>query len=153
MNILKKELVINILGAVFVIALTIFYGFQYKIQLQVKVPLNIKSNLFQTSITLSSIEIQKHNSASDCWVIISNNVYDVTSFINLHPGGAARISSFCGQDMTQAFLGQRHSSVADQEHSLMLLGPLNGQTNPQGIKNLQNNANQLKKTSPGGAND
>ena len=32
-------------------------------------------------------EVQKHNSASDCWVVISGVVYDLTDFIREHPGG------------------------------------------------------------------
>ena len=151
----KKELLVGILGVIFIIALTIFYGFQYQNQLQKTSSLNIKSNLTQVSITLSLTEIQKHNSAKDCWVIISNNVYDVTSYINLHPGGAVNISSFCGQDVTQAFLNQRHSSLADRQHLMMLLGPLNGKTNPQEIQNSQNNSNQLRNSTLlyGGEND
>lgn len=149
----KKELIVGILGVVFVIALTIFYGFQYQNQLQKTGSLNIKSNLFKTPITLSLAEIQKHNLVKDCWVIVNNHVYDVTSFVSLHPGGAANIISYCGQDMTQAFLGQRHSSLADQKHSMMLLGPLNGQTNPQEIQNLQNNLNELNNFSGRGEDD
>ena len=141
---LKKELIVGTLGVIFVIALTFFYGFRYQNQLQKTSSIKIEPNLSQTSITLSLTEIQKHNSAKDCWVIISNNVYDVTSYMGLHPGGAVNISSFCGQDMTRAFLNQRHSSLADQQHLMMLLGPLNGQTSQQQIQNSQNNLNQLK---------
>lgn len=100
----KKELIINILGVVIVIALAIYYGFQYQHPLPQKNTLNVKSNFLQTPITLSLAEIRKHNSVNDCWVIVSGKVYDVTSFINLHQGGASNISSFCGQDMTQPFL-------------------------------------------------
>jgi L-lactate dehydrogenase (cytochrome) len=138
----RKELIVNILGVVFVIALTIFYGFQYQNRLQKASSLNISPNLPQTTVALSLTEIQKHNLVNDCWVIVSNNVYDVTSYITLHPGGTATISSFCGQDMTQAFLSQRHSSLADQQHLMMLLGPLNGQTSQKVIKNSQSNLNQ-----------
>jgi len=149
----KKELIVGILGVAFVIALTIFYGFQYQNQLQKTDSLNIKSNLSKTPITLSLAEIQKHNLIKDCWVIVNNNVYDVTAYVNLHPGGGANISSYCGQDMTQAFLGQRHSSLANQQHLMMLLGPLNGQTNSQEIQNLQNNLNQLNNFSGRGEDD
>lgn len=146
----KKELIVGILGVIFTIFLTIFYGFQYQNKIQKSGSSNIKPNLPQTSITLSLVEIQKHNSAKNCWVIISNNVYDVTAYANLHPGGTAAIDAYCGQDMTQAFFNQRHSSLADQQHSIMLLGPLNGQTNQQQIQDSQNNLNQLN---PSGGRD
>jgi L-lactate dehydrogenase (cytochrome) len=113
----NKELSAGVLGVVLIITLTIFYGFQYANQGQ-------NANSIRAGLSLT--EIQRHNSINDCWVIISGNVYDVTAYVNLHPGGATRISSFCGGDMTQAFLGQRHSSLADQQHAMMLLGTLNG---------------------------
>lgn len=148
MDAFKKEFMVNVSGVVFVICLTIFYGFQYQNHSQKNSTSNIKSslnpsqNLIQTSVTLSLAEVQKHNSVNDCWVIISNNVYNVTSYINLHPGGATRIDSYCGQDMTQAFLSRPHSSLADQQHANMLLGPLNGQVSLQKIQIPQNNLNQ-----------
>ena len=35
---------------------------------------------------LSLQDIAQHNSRKDCWVIIHNNVYDLTDFLNQHPG-------------------------------------------------------------------
>jgi hypothetical protein len=32
-------------------------------------------------------DVAKHNSATDCWMVINDKVYDVTSFIDEHPGG------------------------------------------------------------------
>ena len=45
-------------------------------------------------------EVQKHNSVESCWVIISGNIYDVTSFINKHPGGRNAILKAAGTDAT-----------------------------------------------------
>ena len=42
----------------------------------------IKSENFSTD------EISKHNKKSDAWVTFRNNVYDITEFINEHPGGS-----------------------------------------------------------------
>lgn len=45
-------------------------------------------------------EVQKHNSVESCWVIISGTVYDVTSFIDKHPGGRNAILKAAGMDAT-----------------------------------------------------
>ena len=38
---------------------------------------------------ISGAEIAKHNSATSCWIVVDSNVYDITSFLHEHPGGAA----------------------------------------------------------------
>ena len=58
----------------------------------------------EKSYTLA--EVQTHKDATSCWTVVAGSVYDVTSFINKHPGGAMRILSLCGTDGTSAFQGQ-----------------------------------------------
>ena len=53
--------------------------------------------------TYSMSEVSSHNKASDCWLDISGNVYEVTSYLDYHPGGADIIIMFCGQDATEAY--------------------------------------------------
>ena len=65
-----------------------------------------------TSVTLNTSEVTKHNSESDCWMIINNKVYDVTSYISSHPDGTRSITGYCGKEATSAFGG--HSSYANQ---------------------------------------
>lgn len=70
----------------------------------------------QTSISLTQDVISSHNSQQSCWIVISNSVYDVTSFLTIHPGGVSAILRFCGSDATSAFntksAGHSHSSYA-----------------------------------------
>ena len=47
-------------------------------------------------------EIALHNSRTDCWLLINEKVYDVTMFINSHPGGSAILQG-CGQEATLLF--------------------------------------------------
>jgi cytochrome b involved in lipid metabolism len=37
--------------------------------------------------SFSAEEVAKHNKASDCWVVVKGKVYDVTKFLEEHPGG------------------------------------------------------------------
>lgn len=52
------------------------------------------------TITLFDSELKKHNSYNSCWLLISGKVYDVTSYLNSHPGGEAEILKTCGTDAT-----------------------------------------------------
>lgn len=70
-------------------------------------------------------EVVKHNSASDCWSVVNGNVYDLTSYVSTHKGGAAVIKAICGKDGTKAFSGQ-HAGEAKPKTDLssLLVGPL-----------------------------
>ena len=61
------------------------------------------------SFTLA--DVQKNNSAASCWTIVDENVYNLTSWINGHPGGANAILSLCGKDGTNAFKSQHQNKT------------------------------------------
>lgn len=58
-------------------------------------------------------EVLKHSSPGDLWVVIDSKIYDLTKFANLHPGGAAVLTSrsIAGKDATKAFFGLHRSEV------------------------------------------
>ena len=49
---------------------------------------------------LSRDEVKSHNNEKSCWIIIDSYVYDVTNFIDLHPGGVGVITEVAGKDVT-----------------------------------------------------
>jgi cytochrome b involved in lipid metabolism len=51
-------------------------------------------------------QVAAANGASKCWTVINGNVYDLTTWINQHPGGPEHILSICGKDGTSAFEAQ-----------------------------------------------
>lgn len=53
--------------------------------------------------SLSRAEVALHCTEKDCWVILHEKVYDVTSFLQDHPGGKAVIFQFAGKDGTEEF--------------------------------------------------
>ena len=48
-------------------------------------------------------EVEKHNKESDCWIVIDDTVYNVTEWLNEHPGGREVILAEAGADATDAF--------------------------------------------------
>lgn len=46
---------------------------------------------------LTRSQVAAHNTRQSCWVIIDDKVYDVTSIIGDHPGGAAAILRHAGK--------------------------------------------------------
>ncbi|MBD3839806.1 MAG: hypothetical protein IE878_05410 [Epsilonproteobacteria bacterium] len=74
-------------------------------------------------VTKSSEEISKeisnHNSKEDCWISVNGKTYDVTEYVNNHPGGEAILEG-CGKDATELFFtrpmgsGTSHSAQAEE---------------------------------------
>jgi len=62
--------------------------------------------------TITSADVGQHATPGDCWTIIDGSVYDMTPFLNQHPGGSAAIAGLCGVDGTEGFLAQHGSASA-----------------------------------------
>jgi len=58
-------------------------------------------------------DIFEHNTKESCWLLIDNNVYDVTNF--KHPGGKQILLQNAGQDATTQFEDIGHSKKAFEE--------------------------------------
>lgn len=52
---------------------------------------------------VTPLEVSKHNKPDDCWVVIENEVYDLTDFIDIHPGGPLILKLNAGMDVTAIF--------------------------------------------------
>jgi cytochrome b involved in lipid metabolism len=69
---------------------------------------------------ITAATVAQHASPSDCWTTIGGRVYNLTSFIASHPGGASRIIALCGINGTSAFSTQH----AGNQAALAALAPL-----------------------------
>ena len=77
------------------------------------------------TINLSNSEIKTHNLKSDCWSIVNGNVYNLTSYVKNHPGGAPVIANICGKDGSKAFVNQHNTQgKPNNVLSSFLLGPV-----------------------------
>lgn len=78
-----------------------------------------------TPNTYTLAQVQSANSKENCWSIVSGNVYNLTAWIDQHPGGSRAILNMCGKDATDAFVKQ-HGGQKQAESALAQykIGPL-----------------------------
>jgi cytochrome b involved in lipid metabolism len=57
-------------------------------------------------------DVAKHDKKDDCWIIIDNNVCDITKFLDEHPGGPQILIMYAGKDCTEDFVDIGHSNDA-----------------------------------------
>ena len=75
--------------------------------------------------SFTASEVAKHNTAASLWVVIDQNVYDVTAFRSVHPGGEEILLENGGQDATfEAQLGHGTSRKAKSMMSRYFIGVL-----------------------------
>ena len=61
--------------------------------------------------TFSLKDVEKHNQISDAWIVLHKNVYNITDFIDNHPGGDI-IKYGIGKDATEMFKNAGHGNDA-----------------------------------------
>ncbi|XP_020291942.1 cytochrome b5-like isoform X2 [Pseudomyrmex gracilis] len=92
-------------------------------------------------------EVAKHTDSKDVWIIIHNNVYNVTRFLEQHPGGEEVLTEQAGRDATEPFEDIGHSSDAREIMSSYKIGEL---LEEEKIEDLTKSSN---KNGPSGNDD
>ncbi|MQL73884.1 hypothetical protein Taro_006247 [Colocasia esculenta] len=76
---------------------------------------------------IPATEIRLHNSKKSCWLVIHGKVYDVTKFLDDHPGGEEVLLHASGTgDASGSFEDVGHSSTARKRMTNYLIGELEG---------------------------
>ncbi|KAG6582468.1 Cytochrome b5 isoform B, partial [Cucurbita argyrosperma subsp. sororia] len=78
-------------------------------------------------------EVAEHNNHKDCWLIISGKVYDVTKFLEDHPGGDDVLLSATGKDATDDFEDVGHSDNAREMMDQYYVGEIDASTIPKKV--------------------
>ena len=68
-----------------------------------------------STVPLTWDEISQHNTKNDCWVVVDGVVYDMTDFLDDHPGGKRLPVKHSGKDVTEiwnSFHGEAACSAA-----------------------------------------
>lgn len=71
-------------------------------------------------------EVKKHSREDDCWLVVEGDVFDVTDFLDEHPGGFDIIISNTGKDATEDFNEIGHSKSARELLSNYKIGAYKG---------------------------
>ncbi|XP_037085610.1 cytochrome b5-like [Pollicipes pollicipes] len=69
-------------------------------------------------------EVQQHTGDPDIWMIIHNRVYDVTKFMDEHPGGEEVLRDMAGKEATENFEDVGHSTDAREMMKEFEIGEL-----------------------------
>ncbi|KAL4777285.1 acyl-CoA dehydrogenase/oxidase [Aspergillus nidulans var. acristatus] len=73
------------------------------------------------SKTYTRDEVAKHNTEDSLWCIIDHRVYDLTDFLDAHPGGSVVLSQIAGKDATTDFYNlHRHEVLTKYRDSLCI---------------------------------
>ncbi|KAJ1993406.1 Cytochrome b5 type B (outer mitochondrial membrane) [Dimargaris cristalligena] len=77
-------------------------------------------------------QVAAHNTKNDLWCVVEGKVYDVTKFVDEHPGGEEVLLEHAGLDCTDAFEDVGHSEDARDLLAQYYMGDLSGATEPAG---------------------
>lgn len=76
-------------------------------------------------------EIQKHKDSKSTWVILHHKVYDLTKFLEEHPGGEEVLREQAGGDATENFEDVGHSTDARELSKTYIIGELHPDDRPK----------------------
>jgi cytochrome b involved in lipid metabolism len=89
-----------------------------------------------TPSTLQDVAL--HATTDDCWAEIHGNVYDLTDWVDDHPGGSIYIESICGKEGTYLFSTHHRSSFLNEYVARYRVGPLAAATQaPQVVESFE----------------
>jgi len=72
-------------------------------------------------------EVAKNNTIDSLWCIIDAKVYDLTDFVDAHPGGAAVLEQVGGLDATVEFFNLHRLEVLEKYGSSLCIGTVKGE--------------------------
>ncbi len=128
---MKKEIYLSVTVAVVLIAGVLLFTKRSSIPSpSTSVPVSQEPIGTQTTTKevsqITTAAVSSHSSASNCWIILQNKAYNVTTYLSQHPGGSETIIPYCGKDATTAFNtikdGRGHSPKAMENASQYYVG-------------------------------
>ncbi|CAO3585163.1 unnamed protein product [Absidia cylindrospora] len=93
-------------------------------------------------------EVSQHKTREDLWMIIDNKVYDITAFVDEHPGGEEVLIDEGARDATGPFEDVGHSPDARELLVKYYVGDVDPASAP--VKVTSANANGASSNQPQG---
>lgn len=77
--------------------------------------------------TFTRTEVSQCNgkNGKPIWIIFKNSIYDVSNYLNKHPGGKKILLEYAGRDCTKDFIEMGHSNDAVDEMEAFKIGEIN----------------------------
>ncbi|KAK6349018.1 hypothetical protein TWF730_009778 [Orbilia blumenaviensis] len=96
-------------------------------------------------------DVAAHDTKESMYVVIDDKVYDVSKFVDEHPGGEEVMLDVAGQDGTEAFEDVGHSDEAREILSKYLIGDLKrSESDPKPVTISRASASSSGDSSSGG---
>lgn len=96
--------------------------------------------------TFTREEVREHTSEDSLWCIIDSTVYDLSEFVDAHPGGETVLRQVAGQDATSAFYNLHRHEVLTK-YADLAIGTVNGEK-PQVITPQPGDLSQVPYAEP-----
>ena len=117
---MNKKIIITV-----IIIIVLIIGFMYMQKSKGWVGYSETTNTIDTGTTTSAVtlvdytlaQVALHPNAASCWTVVQGSVYDMTNWIERHPGGERAILGMCGKDGTQDFMDE-HGGQGRPEREL-----------------------------------
>ncbi|TKA78732.1 hypothetical protein B0A55_04544 [Friedmanniomyces simplex] len=78
------------------------------------------------SQSLSASDVASHNKPDNLWIIVDEQVYDLTKFQEEHPGGKKILQRVAGKDASKQFWKYHNESILKKYSKQLLVGSLEG---------------------------
>lgn len=91
--------------------------------------------------TFTPEQVAQHNKADDIWIIVDGKVFDVTKFLNEHPGGKKVLLKMAGKDATKQFHQFHNDAIMQRVGLPMQIGVI-------GLSEPENKVQEAKKSNP-----
>ena len=76
---------------------------------------------------ISRAEVEKNNTEDSLWCIVDARVYDLTDFLDAHPGGNVVLQQYAGKDATTAFYNLHRHEVIQKYAPTLCIGTVEGE--------------------------